>query len=185
MLSRLLFPFTRPTPPHPTPPHPTPPYPTPPIAIPPQDKLAELLEEIRRCVAERQQRLNAFLQCEKLRQLTHHLWQAALDSTEDVSGVGLSRSSFLNLHLSLARGGYFARPRAVGEPPYCYVAPPYVFKCGGDDPPEVSLKYDENDEGVHSRRFTIAPSARGSLPCLAVTLREATGLVLIGARARA
>ena len=88
-----------------------------------QETLNNIEYEIRQGVREREGRLKAFSTCRALRRLVALLWEAV---TEEVDALCISRRRFLDLHLSLARAGYFAKPHAATQRPYCYLPRPYV-----------------------------------------------------------
>ena len=126
-----------------------------------QAKLTDLLDEMRTCAREREHRLHAFQSAATVAQLVKLLWSAVNASPIDTGGAvttscaavhggaseGMRRGTFLNLHLSLRRAGYFQRPHAVHlcSPPHCYVPPAwYRFvqrldgcgEAGGDEEEE-------------------------------------------------
>ena len=105
---------------------------------------------MRTCARERERRLLAFQSTATVAQLAKLLWSAINASPIGTGGAGggsagggtdakhggaskaghscscadgMCRDTFLNLHLSLCRAGYFRRPHAVSSPPHCYIPP--------------------------------------------------------------
>ncbi|KAL1521277.1 hypothetical protein AB1Y20_020946 [Prymnesium parvum] len=130
-------------------------------------KLKETMVEYRRCAVERGRRWDAWRHCEPLVRVVRLLYDTAAGETG-----GVRRAEFINLHLGLAREGYF-HPSRVGEEmaafPYCWQRPAYLEE---DDeltrelPPELDLGESAAtspllpwDEAIHAWRLLLLRGA--------------------------
>ena len=129
-------------------------------------KLEETREELRRCAGLRAARLDAFRECDPIRDVVSEI--IALMSDEAAGGP--CRDDFLNLHFTLTREGFFRREYAgthLTSAPYAYAPPSYAHYLdgggagGGEETTGFSESGGNNDlrvfcEGVQLWRTLLA-----------------------------
>ena len=109
---------------------------------------SQVLCSLKNAVGERTCRLRAFKECATIQRALSLLVEAAASGRDGSAATGLRRTEFLNLHLSIARAGYFSKPQQCTRSlqPYCWVPPPAVLKEQGREQVEEGDAYDDEED---------------------------------------